>query len=160
MLWLIAFIFSGDIVRPPMQCNGVANEHDTMGSNNLWSNVFIYIIHLYNPFLFESIKLKVRKSLKKIVVSSIPPKNQRINLRYCIPGYSSFKIETGFFPSSSIQSSRSQCALGLLFSATVLVSLILNPQMVSMAFWEHASFASFFDLPRKIDEIKRRWSYW
>ena len=81
-------------------------------------------------------------------------KNQRINLRYCIPGYSSFKIETGFFPSSSIQSSRSQCALGLLFSATVLVSLILNPQIVSMAFWEHASFASFFDLPRKIDEIK------
>ena len=35
MLWLIAFIFSGDIVRPPMQCNGVANDHDTMGLNNL-----------------------------------------------------------------------------------------------------------------------------
>ena len=34
-------------------------------------------------------------------------------LRYCIPGYSSFKIETGFFPSSSIQSSKSQWALGL-----------------------------------------------
>ena len=72
-----------------------------------------------------------------------------IHLRYCIPGYSSLRIETGFFPSSSIQSSKSQWARGLLFSDTVLVSLIRKPQMVSMAFCEQANFASFFDFPER-----------
>ena len=57
-------------------------------------------------------------------------------------------MDTGFFPSNSIQSSRSQLALGLLFSGEdLVVSPILKPQMVSIAFWEQANLASFFDLP-------------